>query len=34
MKDDLSDYHKKILEWDVLLLDSPVYYNNINGEML
>jgi multimeric flavodoxin WrbA len=34
MKDDLSDYLEKALECDVLLLGSPVYLNNLTGEML
>jgi multimeric flavodoxin WrbA len=34
MKDDLSDCLEKILECDVLLLGSPVFFNNLTGEML
>lgn len=34
MKDDLSSCLDRILECDVLLLGSPVYLNNLTGEML
>lgn len=34
MKDDLSYCLEKVLECDVLLLGSPVYFNNLTGETL
>lgn len=34
MKDDLSDCLEKVLKCDVLLLGSPVYFDNLTGEML
>lgn len=34
MKDDLAYCLEKVLECDVLLLGSPVYFNNLTGEML
>ncbi len=34
MKDDLTEYLEKILNCDVLLLGSPVYYGNLTGEMI
>lgn len=34
MKDDLTDVLEKVLECDALLLGSPVYFGNLNGEML
>ncbi len=34
LKDDLSYCLEKILECDVLLLGSPVYFDNLTGEML
>lgn len=33
MKDDLTNVLEKILECDVLLLGSPIYFGNITGEM-
>lgn len=33
MKDDLTDVLEKILECDVLLLGSPIYFGNVTGEM-
>jgi multimeric flavodoxin WrbA len=33
MKDDLTNVLVKILECDVLLLGSPIYFGNITGEM-
>lgn len=33
MKDDLTSVLDKILEYDVLLLGSPIYFGNITGEM-
>jgi multimeric flavodoxin WrbA len=33
MKDDLTSVLEKILESDVLLLGSPIYFGNITGEM-
>lgn len=34
IKDDLSDCLEKILDCDVLLLGSPIYFRNLTGEML
>ncbi|MCL6459311.1 MAG: flavodoxin family protein, partial [Gorillibacterium sp.] len=34
MKDDLTDVLEKILQCDVLLLGSPIYFGNITGEMI
>ena len=33
MKDDLTSVLEKILECDVLLLGSPIYFGNLTGEM-
>ena len=33
MKDDLTNVLEKILECDVLLLGSPIYFGNVTGEM-
>jgi len=33
MKDDLTSVLEKILECDVLLLGSPIYFGNVTGEM-
>ena len=33
MKDDLTNVLEKILDCDVLLLGSPIYFGNITGEM-
>ena len=33
MKDDLTEVLKKVLECNILLLGSPIYFGNITGEM-
>jgi len=33
MKDDLTEVLEKILECDILLLGTPIYFGNITGEM-